>query len=93
MIIDFDNAKFIEEISLAAEAMLVCQVFLLNKPALSRLSSSPLASVFSSISQRLASSRFVNSLANSRSNISAHYDISNEMFMGWSSVLLAKYRV
>ncbi len=34
------------------------------------------------IPQKLTSYRFLNTIGNSRSNISAHYDISNEMFAG-----------
>jgi cyclopropane-fatty-acyl-phospholipid synthase len=34
------------------------------------------------IPQRIASYRFLNTIGNSRSNISAHYDISNQMFSG-----------
>lgn len=32
--------------------------------------------------QRVTSYRFLNTIGNTRSNISAHYDISNEMFEG-----------
>uniref|UniRef100_A0A0W0G7Q8 Putative CFS1-like protein n=1 Tax=Moniliophthora roreri TaxID=221103 RepID=A0A0W0G7Q8_MONRR len=35
--------------------------------------------------QRILNWRFVNNLSNSRSNISAHYDISNDMFKGFLS--------
>ncbi|EAU85831.2 cyclopropane-fatty-acyl-phospholipid synthase [Coprinopsis cinerea okayama7 len=63
----------------------VFKIFLANKPHLSTLNDSYLASLFTSIPQKLTSWRFVNSLSNSRSNISAHYDISNEMFAGFLS--------
>ncbi|KDQ62522.1 hypothetical protein JAAARDRAFT_30425 [Jaapia argillacea MUCL 33604] len=58
-------------------------LFLYNKDNLSNMSSK--ASYFFSIPQKLTSYRFVNSIGNSRSNISAHYDISNEMFKGFLS--------
>ena len=35
-----------------------------------------------SLPQRLTSFRFLNSLGNARSNISAHYDLSDDMFRG-----------
>lgn len=34
------------------------------------------------IPQKLTSYRFLGTIGNSRSNISTHYDISNEMFAG-----------
>lgn len=34
------------------------------------------------ISETLTSSRFIGSLANTRSNIRVHYDISNNMYAG-----------
>jgi cyclopropane-fatty-acyl-phospholipid synthase len=35
-----------------------------------------------SLPQKITSYRFLNTIGNSRSNISAHYDISNAMFAG-----------
>lgn len=64
----------------------IFQIFLLNQAFLNSLSTSPLAEYLISYPQAyLTSSRFVNSLANTRSNISAHYDISNEMFEAFLS--------
>ncbi|KAI0785790.1 CFS1-like protein [Abortiporus biennis] len=62
----------------------VFEIFLRNRSELSSLDSG-LSSIFATISQRLASSRFLNSISNTRGNISAHYDISNDMFMGFLS--------
>ncbi|KAI0077595.1 S-adenosyl-L-methionine-dependent methyltransferase [Panus rudis PR-1116 ss-1] len=59
-------------------------IFLNNRAALSSMSV-PLASVMTRISNVLAHSHFVNSLGNARGNISAHYDIGNDMFMGFLS--------
>ncbi|TCD69402.1 hypothetical protein EIP91_007749 [Steccherinum ochraceum] len=62
----------------------VFTVFMLNKQNLSTM-----RGVFSSITARvsgaLASSRFVSSLSNSRGNVSAHYDISNDMYKAFLS--------
>ena len=56
------------------------QVFLENKRNLAPLNST-LSWLFS-LPQRLTSFRFLNSLGNARSNISAHYDLSDDMFKG-----------
>jgi cyclopropane-fatty-acyl-phospholipid synthase len=56
------------------------QVFLKNKDNLASLNST-LSWLFS-LPQRLTSFRFLNSLGNARSNISAHYDLSDDMFKG-----------
>ncbi|KAJ6525285.1 CFS1-like protein [Mycena vulgaris] len=59
------------------------QIFLDNRQKLSNLSST--ASYLFTLPQKLTSYRFLNTIGNSRSNISAHYDISNEMFAGFLS--------
>ncbi|KAJ3830653.1 cyclopropane-fatty-acyl-phospholipid synthase [Lentinula raphanica] len=59
------------------------QMFLDNRSRLSNLDSS--LSYLFTLPQRLTSYRFLNTISNSRSNISAHYDISNEMFAGFLS--------
>ncbi|KAF9046312.1 S-adenosyl-L-methionine-dependent methyltransferase [Panaeolus papilionaceus] len=60
------------------------EVFLANQGSLSKLDS-PFSSLFT-LPQRLINSyRFLNTLGNTRSNISAHYDISNEMFAAFLS--------
>ncbi|KAG9088211.1 hypothetical protein FRC06_002181 [Ceratobasidium sp. 370] len=53
------------------------QIFLLNRENLAEMQSS-IASLLFTFPQRLTSTRFLNTLSNSRSNISAHYDISNQ---------------
>jgi cyclopropane-fatty-acyl-phospholipid synthase len=63
------------------EAILQCdQVFIQNKENLTSLNST--MSWLFSLPQRLTSFRFLNSLGNARSNISAHYDLSDDMFKG-----------
>ncbi|KAF9221621.1 CFS1-like protein [Gyrodon lividus] len=59
------------------------KIFLLNRQNLSNMDS--YASYLFSIPQKLTSWRFLNTLSNSRSNVSAHYDISNAMFAGFLS--------
>ncbi|KAL0581175.1 hypothetical protein V5O48_000865 [Marasmius crinis-equi] len=59
------------------------QIFLDNREQLSNMDSS--LSFLFTLPQRLTSYRFLNTIGNSRSNISAHYDISNEMFAGFLS--------
>jgi cyclopropane-fatty-acyl-phospholipid synthase len=56
------------------------QVFLENKRNLGSPNSTFLW--LFSLPQRLTSFRFLNSLGNARSNISAHYDLSDDMFKG-----------
>ncbi|KAL6303901.1 S-adenosyl-L-methionine-dependent methyltransferase [Sparassis latifolia] len=58
-------------------------VFLANRDCLSAIDT-PLARLLR-VPQRFASARLANSVANARSNISAHYDISNDMFQGFLS--------
>ncbi|KAF7298882.1 hypothetical protein MIND_00836200 [Mycena indigotica] len=58
-------------------------IFLANRKRLSNLDSK--ASYLFTLPQKLTSYRFLNTIGNSRSNISAHYDISNEMFAGFLS--------
>lgn len=53
-------------------------MFILNRSNLTELDTSA-STVFASLNY-LMNSRFVNSLSNAISNISAHYDISNTMF-------------
>ncbi|KAG5652823.1 hypothetical protein H0H81_003539 [Sphagnurus paluster] len=59
------------------------QIFLSNKENLSNLDSR--LSYLFTLPQKITSYRFLNTIGNSRSNISAHYDISNEMFAGFLS--------
>ncbi|EGG01939.1 uncharacterized protein MELLADRAFT_38847 [Melampsora larici-populina 98AG31] len=68
-----------------AEAYMVgdIQMFIVNRSNLSEMSMAT-SSIFSAINT-LMNSRFINSLSNSISNISAHYDISNEMFEAFLS--------
>jgi cyclopropane-fatty-acyl-phospholipid synthase len=58
-------------------------IFIHNRESLADLSSS--VSWLVSLPQTMTSYRFLNTLSNSRSNISAHYDISNDMFAGFLS--------
>jgi len=62
------------------------KVFIRNKDKLEPFDST--SSYLFSLPQKITSYRFLNTLSNSRSNISAHYDISNEMFEG---ALLASF--
>ncbi|KAF9553889.1 cyclopropane-fatty-acyl-phospholipid synthase [Agrocybe pediades] len=59
------------------------EMFLANKEHLSNLNSR--FSFLFSLPQKITSYRFLNTIGNSRSNISAHYDISNDMFAGFLS--------
>ncbi|KAE9405689.1 CFS1-like protein [Gymnopus androsaceus JB14] len=59
------------------------QIFLDNRDRLSNMDSA--MSYLFTLPQKLTSYRFLNTIGNSRSNISAHYDISNEMFAGFLS--------
>ncbi|KAF8588585.1 CFS1-like protein [Ramaria rubella] len=61
----------------------VFEMFVHNRENLSNLTSS--VSYLFTLPQALTSSRFLNTISNSRSNISAHYDISNDMFAGFLS--------
>ncbi|KAG8731927.1 hypothetical protein FRC10_001359 [Ceratobasidium sp. 414] len=60
------------------------KIFLLNRENLAEMQSS-VASLLFNFPQRLTNTRFLNTLSNSRSNISAHYDISNQMFEAFLS--------
>ncbi|KAF8710274.1 cellobiose dehydrogenase, partial [Rhizoctonia solani] len=60
------------------------KIFLLNRENLVEMKSA-IASLLFTLPQRLTSIRFLNTLSNSRSNISAHYDISNQMFEAFLS--------
>ncbi|KIM48716.1 hypothetical protein M413DRAFT_437892 [Hebeloma cylindrosporum] len=59
------------------------EMFLENREKLSNLNSS--VSYLFTLPQKITSYRFLNTIGNSRSNISAHYDISNDMFAGFLS--------
>lgn len=59
------------------------EVFLANKDHLANLDSK--LSYLFTLPQKLTSYRFLNTISNSRSNVSAHYDISNDMFKGFLS--------
>ncbi|KAF8968978.1 CFS1-like protein [Flammula alnicola] len=59
------------------------QIFLENRENLSSLNSR--LSYLFTLPQKITSYRFLNTISNSRSNISAHYDISNDMFSGFLS--------
>ncbi|KAH7340623.1 CFS1-like protein [Rhizoctonia solani] len=60
------------------------KIFLLNRENLVEMKST-IASLLFTLPQKLTSTRFLNTLSNSRSNISAHYDISNQMFEAFLS--------
>lgn len=64
------------------------QLFILNRSNLTELDTST-SKLFSSLNY-LLNSRFVNSLSNAISNISAHYDISNKMFEVRDSVSVSR---
>ncbi|KAF8177838.1 CFS1-like protein [Pholiota molesta] len=59
------------------------EMFLENREYLSNLDSR--LSYLFTLPQKITSYRFLNTIGNSRSNISAHYDISNDMFAGFLS--------
>jgi len=63
-------------------------VFIENQKNLDSLDSSTVSWLFS-LPQRLSSFRFLNSLGNARSNISAHYDLSDDMFKGVKPILFS----
>lgn len=62
--------------------LLFKKIFLLNKTQLAPSLDNRLSRLVMAIPHKLASYRFMNTLGNAQSNISAHYDISNEMFAG-----------
>ncbi|CDO69847.1 hypothetical protein BN946_scf184884.g6 [Trametes cinnabarina] len=70
-------------------------VFLANRDQLSAIDSSLFSRLLSRMPHLGLTAHIVNTLANARKNISAHYDISNNMFMGQSppssSSLLVSY--
>ena len=67
-------------------------MFIENQKNLASLDSSTVPWLFS-LPQRLSSFRFLNSLGNARSNISAHYDLSDDMFKGVEPSLFLPDRV
>ncbi|OJT10650.1 Tuberculostearic acid methyltransferase UfaA1 [Trametes pubescens] len=60
-------------------------VFLANRAQLSTLDNSLFSRLMARMPQLGLGSYIVNTVANARKNISAHYDISNNMFMGFLS--------
>lgn len=64
------------------------QVFLANRAELSTLDNSLFSRVMARMPQVGLGSYIVNTVANARKNISAHYDISNNMFMGEPSATI-----
>ncbi|EIW59336.1 cyclopropane-fatty-acyl-phospholipid synthase, partial [Trametes versicolor FP-101664 SS1] len=60
-------------------------VFLANRAELSTLDNSLFSRIMARMPQVGLGSYIVNTVANARKNISAHYDISNNMFMGFLS--------
>ncbi|KAK4046516.1 hypothetical protein OIO90_006545 [Microbotryomycetes sp. JL221] len=60
------------------------KLFIINRQSLNELSTGLAGKVFSTFNA-IVNSRFVNSLSNAISNISAHYDISNRMFESFLS--------
>jgi cyclopropane-fatty-acyl-phospholipid synthase len=89
----FSEAYMFGEIDIS-DLMDAFKLFLLNQAALSPSSSlSPSFPILTSIADRLVAApqayinalRFTNTIANARSNISAHYDISNDMFAAFLS--------
>ncbi|KZV81943.1 cyclopropane-fatty-acyl-phospholipid synthase [Exidia glandulosa HHB12029] len=61
------------------------KIFIVNRALLSSLEGSRFSKLFTAVPHYLTNSRFANTLSTSRSNISAHYDISNRMFEGFLS--------
>lgn len=64
-------------IALDGQGLTHFKIFLLNRENLAEMKS-PIVGLLFTLPQRLTSIRFLNTLSNSRSNISAHYDISNK---------------
>ena len=62
------------------------QVFLANRAQLSAIDNSLFSRLAGSLPDVGLTARIVNTVTNARKNISAHYDISNAMFMGQCSV-------
>ncbi|KAH7107208.1 cyclopropane-fatty-acyl-phospholipid synthase [Auriculariales sp. MPI-PUGE-AT-0066] len=61
------------------------KVFMVNRDELATVESGRLVKLFTAVPRYITNSRFANTLSTSRSNISAHYDISNAMFQGFLS--------
>ncbi|KAF5330271.1 hypothetical protein D9758_014453 [Tetrapyrgos nigripes] len=85
-----ENKELKAELRVVNDAVLECddlvtlfRIFLDNREKLSNMDSS--VSFLFQLPQKLTSYRFLNTISNSRSNISAHYDISNDMFQGFLS--------
>lgn len=66
------------------------QVFLANRAQLSAIDNYIFARLIGNLPELGLTARIVNTVANARKNISAHYDISNAMFMGQCASLPAK---
>ncbi|KAL8279229.1 hypothetical protein RQP46_008266 [Phenoliferia psychrophenolica] len=62
----------------------IFKLFILNRKSLGELSTGMAGTLFTAFNA-VINTRFVNSLSNSISNISAHYDISNRMFESFLS--------
>ncbi|KAK4698916.1 cyclopropane-fatty-acyl-phospholipid synthase, partial [Phenoliferia sp. Uapishka_3] len=62
----------------------IFKLFILNRKSLGELSTGIAGTLFTAFNA-IINTRFVNSLSNSISNISAHYDISNRMFESFLS--------
>ncbi|KAI0754827.1 cyclopropane-fatty-acyl-phospholipid synthase [Daedaleopsis nitida] len=60
-------------------------VFLANRAQLSAIDTSLFARLMGNLPELGLTARIVNTVTNARKNISAHYDISNNMFMGFLS--------
>ncbi|KAI0766357.1 cyclopropane-fatty-acyl-phospholipid synthase [Trametes elegans] len=60
-------------------------LFLANRAQLSAIDSSLFSRLMARVPDIGLTARIVNTVANARKNISAHYDISNNMFMGFLS--------
>ncbi|KAH8103471.1 cyclopropane-fatty-acyl-phospholipid synthase [Cristinia sonorae] len=79
----FSEAYMFQEID-CDDLIGVFSVFILNKDKISSMNG-VLSSLIATISGKLASYRFLSNLTNSQSNISVHYDISNDMYAGFLS--------
>lgn len=83
--IDVDNLPEVFKVGAVALRGLshTVQIFIANRKHLSEMSSLP-SHLYSILAYAL-NTRFVNNISNTRRNISAHYDISNEMFKNFLS--------
>jgi cyclopropane-fatty-acyl-phospholipid synthase len=61
-----------------------------NRDELSFLEAGHFTKLLTAVPRYILNSRFANTISTAHSNISAHYDISNEMFQG--SVLMPRRR-